>query len=420
MPKLYTGQPQLLSHNLVTAAGASLTSAAAATASFYIRCDSGVNAGKWYRGSDTSWQAARSIAGAGTYVSGSQWTISLPAATLAVGTYTVTAEHSLGTQFAYDRTWQVEVLPGGAGAYTLTVTVTAAGLPVDGFDVWVTTDAAGNNVIAGKKQTDDAGEVTFTLDAIAVKVWAQLAGYNVTNPTSKTISATVANTVAIAATAATADVTADSTQLCTLDQVKRVLGLTDSDTEHDDVLTQIMQQVAAAMEGVDGAQRRLTQHTGDRHFNVYDATDRLLCPSWPVVSYGDVEESYANDWANASLLVVDEDFYVDADRGVFYRIGQWLPGNRSVRISDLASGYVSPVTSSAGGFVLATGQVLMPADIVGAAVKQTIHEFNRRKDPALGSQSAGGASVAAVSAVVPGELLAGVAAVCKRYRRRSV
>jgi len=53
----------------------------------------------------------------------------------------------------------------GSGADSVTITWTAGGNPVADADVWITTDAAGNNVIAGTLQTDSNGQATFLLDA---------------------------------------------------------------------------------------------------------------------------------------------------------------------------------------------------------------------------------------------------------------
>ncbi len=69
----------------------------------------------------------------------------------------------------------------GGGAISDTITVTVSGTPVAGFDVWVSTDEAGDNVIAGVLVTNAQGVVTFDLD-IASGLWAhaQKAGYNAT------------------------------------------------------------------------------------------------------------------------------------------------------------------------------------------------------------------------------------------------
>jgi len=77
----------------------------------------------------------------------------------------------------------------GAGAITWTYTLTDAdtGAPIDGAEIWVTTDSAGANVIASGT-TDDAGQVTFYLDAGVKYIWRKKAGYNFTNPDQETVS----------------------------------------------------------------------------------------------------------------------------------------------------------------------------------------------------------------------------------------
>ncbi len=78
---------------------------------------------------------------------------------------------------------------GGAGAitwnYTLTDSVTAA--PIDGAEVWCSTDSAGANIIA-TGITNAYGIVTFYLDAGTIYVWRKKAGYNFTNPDQETVA----------------------------------------------------------------------------------------------------------------------------------------------------------------------------------------------------------------------------------------
>lgn len=50
------------------------------TVNFYLIDDTGPNAGKWYRGSDQTWQASESIAGAASHDSDGHWKLSLPSA----------------------------------------------------------------------------------------------------------------------------------------------------------------------------------------------------------------------------------------------------------------------------------------------------------------------------------------------------
>jgi len=69
----------------------------------------------------------------------------------------------------------------GAGAVSKTLTVNDGTNPLDGVEVWATSDAAGNNVVASGS-TDALGQITILLDAGTYYVWCQLGGYNFTNP----------------------------------------------------------------------------------------------------------------------------------------------------------------------------------------------------------------------------------------------
>lgn len=59
---------------------------------------------------------------------------------------------------------------------------------VDGAEVWITSDAAGANLVAGTLHSDAGGLVTFMLDAGTYYVWAQRAGVNFTNPKLVTVA----------------------------------------------------------------------------------------------------------------------------------------------------------------------------------------------------------------------------------------
>ena len=74
----------------------------------------------------------------------------------------------------------------GAGAIAWPITISVSGNPVDGVDVWVTTDEAGSNVIASG-ETNDNGLVTFMLDVGDYFAWKQSAGFAFTNPESFTV-----------------------------------------------------------------------------------------------------------------------------------------------------------------------------------------------------------------------------------------
>lgn len=90
--------------------------------------------------------------------------------------------------FAIDiDSWVAASVSLGSGAVSWEVTVDDGTDPLDGVDVWVTTDLAGANVVA-RGQTDDLGAVTFLLDAGDYYFWKQLAGYSFTNPELTTVA----------------------------------------------------------------------------------------------------------------------------------------------------------------------------------------------------------------------------------------
>jgi hypothetical protein len=76
----------------------------------------------------------------------------------------------------------------GVGAITWPYNVvdSQTGYPLADCDVWATTDAAGQNVVASGK-TDNNGDVTFYLDAATYYIWRQKAGYNFANPDTEIV-----------------------------------------------------------------------------------------------------------------------------------------------------------------------------------------------------------------------------------------
>ncbi len=77
----------------------------------------------------------------------------------------------------------------GASSKTYTVTDSVTGLPIDGVTVWVTSDSAGNTVLASGT-TNASGVFTWYHDLAAsttVYVWCQKSGYNFSNPDTETI-----------------------------------------------------------------------------------------------------------------------------------------------------------------------------------------------------------------------------------------
>ena len=174
------GQVNALYGSVITRAdGDPITSG---TVNAYLVAIDGANAGKWFRGSDQSWQAAEAIAAVASHKGDAEWLAAVHA-----DAWTANLRYRL--YFKEDGDLHIpggeEVVctraASGTGAISDTMTVTVSGTPVAGFDVWVSTDEAGDNVIAGVLVTNAQGVVTFDLD-IASGLWAhaQKAGYNAT------------------------------------------------------------------------------------------------------------------------------------------------------------------------------------------------------------------------------------------------
>jgi hypothetical protein len=80
---------------------------------------------------------------------------------------------------------------GGIGSGALTCTWTQnddQGSPIDNCKIWITTDEAGNNVVAGTLHTNANGEAVFHIDAGTYYVFREHAGYNFTNPQTWVVS----------------------------------------------------------------------------------------------------------------------------------------------------------------------------------------------------------------------------------------
>lgn len=143
-----------------------------------------INGASW-----TSYDIAMTEAAAGIYLA------TMPAAVTA-GVYAyVVYEQAGGTPATSDTQrgsgsieWDgdsefVPTAATGAGSETVTITSTDNGsAPLEGVAVWVTSDSAGANVVAGTLYSSTLGVTTFYLDAGTYYVWRQGGGVTWTNP----------------------------------------------------------------------------------------------------------------------------------------------------------------------------------------------------------------------------------------------
>ncbi|HUU11239.1 MAG TPA: hypothetical protein VM431_11975 [Phycisphaerae bacterium] len=185
------------------------------------------------------------------------------------------------------------------------------------------------------------------------------------------------------------------------------------------------------------------------------STVYLWLPAYPVVAIAEAVEALYNDWSGATALAEDDDFTLDYGSGRLTRVGAWLSGHPSLRVTYTA-GYTGPDVFDAEGYVpgawasgtaydeddqvlydscvwTAAGDiassttpppadpdnwtrtdVLLPGDVVEACLVQAGFQWQRRSRLGRSGESSRGGSV---SHEARDELLPGVRTVMDRYRR---
>ena len=218
--------------------------------------------------------------------------------------------------------------------------------------------------------------------------------------------------------------------LCTLNQAKLAAGLATTDTEHDTLLTQLVAGVSADLAAEAGRTfggRPCLEHASRVDtFSMPRARRILWLPARPIVSVSEVIEAMYGAFADATALTANEGYQADSGRGCLHRIGWWMAGTLTVRVTYVG-GYTPPstapawlsgsdyaegdlVASAATGNVYAadaaieesalappadtehwtlqSGQVALPEDLAGCAADQVAYRFQRKG--ALGVTSSGG------------------------------
>lgn len=241
--------------------------------------------------------------------------------------------------------------------------------------------------------------------------------------------------------------------LATLAQVRQLLGFADGDTEHDALLTAILRRVSdrlARYAGrVSGGLPCLEKSAGDivQYFSPEARTGVLWLPARPVVIVTEIKEAAYGEFTAATALVENTDYQLAADRGELIRIGTWLAGDLTVRVtytggytpcaawasstayvtgdvayygravytcSSSVTGTTAPPADT-GHWTLATGQRPLPEDIAEAAVLQAAYWFQRRDSLGLASAGSPGGSFGQADADA---LLAEVRCTMDAYRQR--
>jgi len=99
----------------------------------------------------------------------------------------LTTAGSIGKRLVDNVDAPISTISLGSGSVAWVVMVTDGSNPLDGVNVWATTDEAGSNVVA-RGYTNASGQVTLMLDPGPYYFWKQLAGFNFTNPQQDTVA----------------------------------------------------------------------------------------------------------------------------------------------------------------------------------------------------------------------------------------
>jgi hypothetical protein len=121
------------------------------------------------------------------WVNGGRLDLILDAVTADVAAVHVHAQ-TIETDVAAVHVHVAAIPTAGAGAYAAVITLhDSGGVDIAGASVWISTDVGGSTVIASGT-TSDTGTLTLYLDAATYYLWAQLAGYNFSNPATLVVT----------------------------------------------------------------------------------------------------------------------------------------------------------------------------------------------------------------------------------------
>lgn len=105
-----------------------------------------------------------------------QWTVNISASEMDADLVGLMFTHPSAIPASFTiRTWSDQLQ--GVGARTVTCTITDGVDPIPAVACWVTTDAAGANLVAGTAYTTPTGEATFRMEDGNYYLWCYLSGY---------------------------------------------------------------------------------------------------------------------------------------------------------------------------------------------------------------------------------------------------
>ena len=205
--------------------------------------------------------------------------------------------------------------------------------------------------------------------------------------------------------------------LCTLEQVKRQLSIPLTDETDDTVLGEIIDGVSAQLARAAGRVVRgavcLEKTTLVETHSIPESAQWIWLAAWPIVAVTEVKEASLGGFDDVDALVENEGFQIDIATGGLARVGRWLYGVNTVRIS-YTGGFTPPDVYLAQGYQATAGEINLPDDLQAAAAKQVAFYSNRRSQLGVTSMSAQGGSIATYA---KDDLLPDVLHTIERFRR---
>ncbi len=197
--------------------------------------------------------------------------------------------------------------------------------------------------------------------------------------------------------------------VCTTDDVKTRLGISDSD--YDVMIAAIIAGLTGRFDAFCG--RTLLQTAADVIEYYTGLGQYLQLNRYPLIAITSVKEAWDRDFDNADALTAEEDYWPMSlgKNGILYRnMTRWPVRPDSIQVI-YRGGY------AAAGEEAGSSETALPAEIREAAIMQASLVFKRRDDIGLSGVGFEGGSMNKFQAM---KLLPDVEDVLKQYRRPSL
>ena len=200
-----------------------------------------------------------------------------------------------------------------------------------------------------------------------------------------------------------------SAAVCTADDVKLRLGISDSD--YDDMIAAIIAGLTGRFDAFCG--RTLLQTAGDVTEYYTGLRQYLQLNRYPLIAITSIKEAWDRDFDNAVALTAEDEYWPMSlgKNGIIFREAIVWPRKADSIQVIYRGGY------TAAGETPGSSEIALPAEIREAAIMQATMVYKRRDDIGLSAVGFEGGSMTKFQAM---KLLPDVEEVLKQYRRPSL